>query len=128
MRANYAIGKDGRPKKKVKCFTEEELKDFLDVEWEQRQTELYRAATKDVAAQVLATMFATLYKPPYNWRKDRLLTFKSNVEATFRDMTTGILGKDFSTVDCIEFMKREFGIDFDAEVRGFSEGVRSDAK
>ena len=123
MKANYAIGKDGRLKKKVKCFTEEELRAFLDEEWEQRQSELYRSATKDVAAQVLATMFATQYKPPYNWRKERLLSFKSNVEATFRDMTTGILGKEFSTVDCIEFMKKEFGIDFDAEVKAFSDGV-----
>lgn len=117
MKSNYKRSKDGSVGKKIRCFTEEELNAYLEAEWVKKESAVYKAATKDVSAQILAVMFATLYKPPYNFRKQRLLQFKHNVEATFQTMSTGIMGKSFGTVDCIEFMKNEFGIDFDAEVK-----------
>lgn len=130
MRANYRHTRSGDINKRTRCFTEDELKEYLDAEWLKRESELYKAATKDVSAQILAVMFATLYKPPYNWKRKRLLEFKHNVESTFHDMTTGIFGKEFSTIDCIEFMKREFDIDFDAEVKTkyIQNGGRSNAE
>lgn len=116
MKANYRRLKDGTTGRNKMCFTEKQLEEYLNDEWKKKEKELYNAAIKDASAQILAVMFSTLYKPPYNWRKQRLLSFKKNVEATFRDMQTGILGKEFNTLTCIDFMKREFGIDFDKEV------------
>lgn len=119
MEANYRRNKDGTIGKRTLCFTEEQLQDYFNQQWEAKTTEIYSAATKDITAQILAVMFATLYKPPYNWRGKRLSELKDRIEATFLDMQTGVMGKDFGTVDCIEFMKREFGIDFDKEVKYF---------
>ena len=119
MRANYKINKDGTVGKKTVSFTEKQLQEYFNEQWESKVTEMYAAATKDITAQILAVMFATLYKPPYKWRGKRLKKLKDDIELTFKDMQTGILGKEFGTIDCIEFMKREFGIDFDKEVHHF---------
>lgn len=116
MKANYKRAKDGTIGKKTLCFTEKQLNDYLDSEWKKREKELYSAATKDISAQLLAVFFSTLYQPPYKWRKERLLKFKHNVDNMFLTMSTGVLGKKFGTEECIEFMKKEFDIDFDKEV------------
>ena len=110
MKANYK-GKN----KRVMSFTEKQLEEFINAEWEEKRDQMYKEATKDVSAQILAVVFSTLYKPPYNWRAERLKRFKSNIEFTFSSMSTGVLGKEFGTVECIEFLKTEFGIDFDEE-------------
>lgn len=115
MRANYKINKDGTFGKRTVSFTEKQLQEYFNEQWELKVKEVYDAATKDITAQVLAVMFATLYKPPYNWRGKRMNEFKDRIESTFVSMKTGVMGKDFGTIDCIEFMKREFGIDFDKE-------------
>lgn len=119
MRANYKRNRDGSIGKRTVSFTEKQLQDYVNEQWELKINAMYQAATKDITAQVLAVMFATLYKPPYNWRGKRLCDLKDRIEATFKDMQTGILGKKFGTEDCIEFMKREFNIDFDKEVKHF---------
>ena len=112
MRANYR-NNAGRLQKKVKCFSEEELQDFVNTEWEKHKDEVYQIAVRDVSAQILAVLFSTLYQPPYNWREKRLKDLKSRFEFTFAAMSKTVLGKDFSTIDCMEFLKSEFGIDFD---------------
>ena len=88
---------------------------FLEEEWLKKQDRMYKAATNDVSAQLLAVMFSTLSREPYNWSAEQLLQFKKDVELTFSFMSTGVLGKNFGTVDCIEYMKKEFGIDFDKD-------------
>lgn len=117
MKSNYRRAKDGTVSKKIKCFTEEELTAYLEEQWAAKEAEIYQAAIKDASAQILAVAFSTLYKPPYNWRTQRLMQFKRNIDATFQTMSTGILGKKFGTMECLEFMKNEIGIDFDEEVR-----------
>lgn len=117
MKANYKRLKNGSIGKGTLCFTEKELKQYVDEEWEKKQNEVYKIAVKDVSAQLLAVFFSTLYQPPYKWRKKRLMEFKRNVEFMFQTMTTGVLGRDFTTEHCIEFMKKEFGIDFDEEMK-----------
>lgn len=116
MKANYARLKDNTVGKKKISFTEKQLEQYLEAEFEKKRDEVYKSAVKDVSAQILATLFSTLYMPPYKWRKKRLLRLKENIEGTFSMMTEGnILGKNFSTEECISFMKKEFGIDFDKE-------------
>lgn len=114
MKSNYRV-KNGKVTKGVMCFTEKQLEEYLNEEWEKKQAEMYKVITKDVSAQLLAVFFTTLYQPPYNWREKRLLDFKHNVEFVFQSMSTGILGKKFGTEECIAFMKEKFNIDFDKE-------------
>lgn len=112
MKANYKKDKRGISRRTV-CLTEEQMNAFLEEEWLKKQDSMYKAATNDISAQLLAVMFSTLSREPYNWSAEQLLQFKKDVELTFSFMTTGVLGKSFGTVDCIQFMKNEFGIDFD---------------
>lgn len=121
MRANYRRTKTGEVRLNRKSFTEAELTSYLESEWKVKEDELYKIAVKDATAQVLAVVFSTLYKPPYNWRKQRLEQLRANVEATFVSMSVGILGKKFDAVDCIEFMKKEFGIDWDKEIENYAD-------
>ena len=112
MKANYKRNM-GKIQPRARVFTESELMDFVNTEWDKHKDEVYQIAVRDVSAQILAVMFSTLYKPPYNWREKRLKDLKSRFEFTFENMAHTVLGKDFSTIDCMEFLKSEFGIDFD---------------
>ena len=114
MKANYKKDKRGISRRTV-CLTEEQMNAFLEEEWLKKQDRMYKAATNDVSAQLLAVMFSTLSRDPYNWTPEQMLQFKKDVELTFNFMSTGVLGKNFGTVDCIEYMKKEFGIDFDKD-------------
>ena len=114
MKANYKKDKRGISRRTV-CLTEDQMNAFLEEEWLKKQDRMYKAATNDVSAQLLAVMFSTLSREPYNWSAEQLLQFKKDVELTFSFMSTGVLGKNFGTVDCIEYMKKEFGIDFDKD-------------
>ena len=97
------------------CLTEDQLETLINEEWSKKQNEMYKVVTKDVSAQLLAVMFSTLSRKPYNWSAKRMVQFKKDIELTFNFMSTGVLGESFGTVDCIEFMKKEFGIDFDKD-------------
>lgn len=114
MKANYRQNK-GKLQKRTKVFSEEDLQEFVNSEWEKHKDEVYQIATRDVSAQILAVMFATLYMPPYGWREKRLKDLKRHFEYTFKSMSDTVLGKEFGTIDCIEFLKSEFGIDFDKD-------------
>lgn len=115
MKANYKRNNDGRVGKSVMCFSEKQLEEYLNQEWEKKQSELYKVVTKDVSAQLLAVFFTTLHQPPYNFGKERLLKFKHNVEFVFSSMNGNIFNRKFGTEDCIKFMKENFDIDFDKE-------------
>ena len=79
MKANYKINKDGTFGKRTVSFTEKQLQEYFNEQWELKVKEVYDAATKDITAQVLAVMFATLYKPPYNWRGKRMNELKASL-------------------------------------------------
>lgn len=128
MKANYRKSKDGFIGKKKYVFTEEQLSEFINAEWKIKEEELYKLASKDAAAQILAVLFTTLYMPPYNWRAKRLVAIKEAMSDVFRAMQTGVLGKHFSTVECVEFCKREFGIDMDKELEKILTEDKKDAE
>lgn len=128
MKANYKKSKDGFIGKKKYVFTEEQLEAYLNEEWKRKEENLYKLACKDAAAQILAVLFTTLYMPPYNWRSKRLRAIKEAMSDVFRAMQTGVLGKHFSTIECVEFCKREFGIDMDKELEKILTEEKEDAK
>lgn len=128
MKANYKRSSDGFIGKKKYVFTEEQLTKYLDTEWKSKEEELYKLACRDSAAQILAVMFTTLYMPPYNWRAKRLVAIKEAMSDVFRAMQTGVLGKHFSTIDCVEFCKKEFGIDMDEELKKIITEDKKDAE
>lgn len=113
MKANYSSkASSGRNRIVV---SEDDIKKTLDEEWQKKVDQVYEATLKDVSAQVLAVFYTCLSKK-YGFGKKRMLALKRDVEATFALMhTNNLLGKDFTTQDCLDYMKKEFGIDLDKE-------------
>lgn len=82
-------------------------------EYEKQAKQLYAEVGRDVVAQIMATCCTVLNKD-YGFGQKRLSDFKQGVECLFKMMLTdGILGKPFTTLNCIEYMRDNFGIDFD---------------
>lgn len=113
MRANYKIDKYGIRKEKM-VLTKDQIKQALSEEWEERCDQVYTEVRNDVANQVMSVFFTALHKD-FGFGKQRLLKLKSSVETWFSFMQTGIFGKDFTPIDCINYFREEFGIDLDEE-------------
>lgn len=65
---------------------------------------------EEAACQVMATVFAVLHKE-FGFGKKRLEKLKNLTEDQFWLMRDGILGKQYTTDDCIEYIKKTTGID-----------------
>lgn len=115
MKANYTIDKQVLRKQKM-VMTKEEISSYLNEEWEERKDAIYEEVKRDVSSQILAVFFTALNKD-FGFGKKRLLRVKESVECYFTLMQQGsILGDSFSPLECIEYIKDKFGIDFDKEV------------
>ena len=113
MKANYSSNSHSGRNRIV--VSEDDIENILDAEWQKRVDKVYETALRDVSAQVLAVFYTCLSKR-YGFGKKRMLSLKRDVESTFTLMNTdNILGKDFTTQDCLDYMKEKFGIDLDKE-------------
>lgn len=117
MKSAYAYRDRGKTKI---TFTEEELEKYFLNQLEKYRSELYDEVKQDVAAQVLATIFFTMEKN-YGWKRKRLLKLKEEIESSFKLMKHGVMGKPFTPVDCIYYLKSHFGIDLDKNGGGYSD-------
>lgn len=113
MKANYRVDRDGIGKNKM-VLSKEDIGEYLNEEWEEKKDQVYTEVKRDVSAQILSVFFTVMCKE-HGWKKKRLLKLKSDVEAYFALMQTGVFNKTFTPVDCIEYIKDEFGIDLDKE-------------
>lgn len=85
----------------------------LNEEYAKRVDLVYKEVGRDVVAQIMATCCTVLNKD-YHFGKDRLLRFKQGVEGLFKIMLKdGIVGQEFTTENCINYMRDNYGIDFD---------------
>ena len=67
----------------------------------------------DVASQIMAVCCRELNKE-FGFGKDRLNKFYRGVNDLFKLMATdGILGKEFTPINCIEVLRDKYGIDLD---------------
>ena len=115
MKANYKYDKElGQPIKEKLVLTKEEVSKYLEAEWEEKRDEVYSEVKNDVANQILSVFFTVLHND-FGFGKKRLLKLKDNVEAQFLLMTVGIFGNPYTPVDCLNYLKKEFGIDLDKE-------------
>lgn len=99
---------------KTKMFyTEQDIDKYIRKEWESKVDAVYISAKKDIAAQVMAVCLTELNKE-FGFGKDRLNKFYSGVNDYFRLMSdNGIFGKEFTPINCINYMKEQYGIDVD---------------
>lgn len=108
---NIFTVEDSRPV----LITAGEMKRQFQAEFDARSGEIFDVAKKDVTAQLMAACLVELQKE-FGFGKDRLQRFKRGVEGLFTAMAhDGVLGKEFSTQNCIDFIREKYGID--VEVR-----------
>ena len=89
------------------------MKKTIDREWELKQNEYFELCKKDIVPQVLAVCMMTL-KTRFGFGKKRMNDFYSDAMDTFDTMEKGLIfGKSITTVDCINMMKDDYGIDLD---------------
>lgn len=96
-------------------ITAGEMKRQFQAEFNAKANEIFDAAKRDITAQLMATCMVEL-QTEFGFGKNRLQKFKRGVEGLFLAMIhNGIMGKEFSTQNCIDLMREKYGID--VEVR-----------
>lgn len=113
MKANYTRDNEGIRKSKM-VMSKADIQEALQEEWESKKDLVYTEVKKDVSAQILAVFFSVLNKD-FGFGKTRLMRVKESVESYFHIMQDGVFFRDFTPIDCIEYIKKEFGIDLDKE-------------
>lgn len=104
-----------RPEHIPVTMTQEELKQAVQAEFEREHLNLYREATADITAQVLANVLVAL-EQNYGWKEKRLKDFINALHATEDSMVTpSPLHKTYTTLDNEEHIRKKFGIDLRAE-------------
>lgn len=73
--------------------------------------------TSNAVYQTLATVFVVMDRE-YGFKKKRLNRLKNLIEDEFVHMKTGILGRDYSTADCVKYLKEHYDIDFSVSQYG----------
>lgn len=90
-----------------------DIKKAYDIEYEKRSEKLFEEVKHDISAQLLATFLSEL-KIGFGFNKEQLKEVKSGVESLFIAMSNGgIMGQEFTPINCINYMRNEFGIDLD---------------
>lgn len=97
---------------KEKLIQKSDVEKAVQAEWDMKIDTLYEEVKKDVVAQLMATVLCYLNKR-YGWKGKVLNSIKEGTEDMFKIMQSdGIMGKPFTTQNCIEYMK-EIGVNFD---------------
>ena len=93
--------------------TVEDIKREVKRECDAKINAVYEEVKSDVASQIMAVCCMELNKE-FGYGKDRLNKFYRGVNDLFKLMATdGILGKEFTPVNCIEVLRDKYGIDLD---------------
>lgn len=91
-------------------LTKETEKQFYKM-FNDKSSELYQTVSNDATAQVLAVMFCVLDKE-FGFGKEDLLKLKEGTETMFKLMlNNGICGQEFTTQNCLDYIKDNFDID-----------------
>lgn len=95
-----------------------ELRAAFEKEYNARAAAVFEECKRDIVAQLMATCMTELNKD-FGFGKKRLQRFKRGTEALFIAMARdGILGRKFTTQNCIDVMRERYGIDVEhREVR-----------
>lgn len=109
MKANYNKKSMSR-----QTISIDNAEDIIREEWDRKVDQVYADATRDAGNQILAVFFTALHKD-FGFGKERLLRVKSSVENWFRLMNDDVFRDGFTPQDCLDYLKKEFGIDLDSE-------------
>ena len=84
----------------------------FDRQWVEKEIEVFESCKRDITTQILATLLCYLNKR-YGWKAKVLNSIKDGIQDLFIAMqTNGIMGKEFNTQHCIDYML-SIGVTFD---------------
>ena len=90
-----------------------DIKKAYELEFDKKTEMLFDKMKRDIASQLLATFLMEL-NINHGFNKEQLQNVKSGVESLFIAMCTGgILGKEFTPQNCIDYLKEQFDIEID---------------
>lgn len=93
--------------------TVDDIQRAVKAECDAKIDAVYEEVKKDVVSQIMAVCCMELNKE-FGFGKDRINKFYEGVNSLFKLMATdGIMGKEFTPVNCIEVLKDKYGIDLD---------------
>lgn len=94
--------------------TEADIMREINKQVAEREDAIYAGVLKDITPQILAVVCLTLNKD-YGFGEKRIKSFISGLHAYTKLMDTGVMGKKFNTIDCIDYVRESFGVDLDKE-------------
>lgn len=105
MKARYITISETELNQRIRSTVEAELIKYKD--------EVYDKVTWDVFQQALAVCFTALEL--MGWRKKRLAEFQQKVEAAAQIITTGVMGREYSTRQALKHLHEAYGIKFEQD-------------
>lgn len=99
-------------KKSIKAAVNQAVKQ----EWQNYEQTVFEQCKRDILAQVMAVCLMSL-KTRYGFGQKRITDFYYDVKGTFYNMDKGLLGQKYTTVDCIKYVKDNYGIDLDEDMK-----------
>lgn len=102
-------------KARVVTVSELEIRAQVEKEFDRLKGDVYDSVVKDVVPQFTAVCLCVLHRE-YGFGAKRMKRFLDKVNAEFEYMGYGVLGKNYSPQDCLNFLKEEYNIDVDKEL------------
>ncbi len=93
-----------------------EIKRLAEGEYLRLKDTVYDNVIRDVIPQFMSVCMVVLNREN-GFGEKRLQQFLDSVRAEFEIMNCGILGKNYDPLDCLEFLKNNYGIDVDKELK-----------
>lgn len=91
--------------------SESQIRRIVQDEAKRQTTEIYDKAMQDSVYQAFAVMMCVLHKE-FGFGKERLHRLKDLTEDEFMAMKCNVLGRSYTTNDCVRFLKENYDIDF----------------
>ena len=88
-----------------------QVKEAVQIEWNKHYDETYEQIKDDITIQLMATVLCYLHQR-YGWQSKVLNSVVRGTEDLFKMMMSGgIMGKEFNTEHCIEYLEK-MGVEF----------------
>lgn len=95
---------------------ESEIRQRVEEEYQKKKDQIYESVIQDVLPQFMSVCMVELNKE-FGFGEKRLRSVLDGVKDHFKLMDgVGILNHQYSTLDCLTYLKEKYGIDLDKEL------------
>ena len=95
---------------------ESEIRQRVEEEYQKKKDQIYESVIQDVLPQFMSVCMVELNKE-FGFGEKRLRSVLDGVKDHFKLMDgVGIMNHQYSTLDCLTYLKEKYGIDLDEEL------------